>query len=126
MPKSHDTDFDSIAAQFGDDPGDSGAEQGFSCTASIWLWRAANPEVPAAWHFITLDAEVSAQIKRASLGRTGGFGSVKVTAQIGGTAWKTSLFPSKEAGGYMLPVKASVRKAERLKAGDDVEVSVTF
>jgi hypothetical protein len=35
--------------------------------------------------------------------------------------FKTSLFPSKELG-WLLPVKAAVRKAEELSEGDAVEV----
>lgn len=50
-----------------------------------------------------------------------GFGSLKVAVTIGGSTFKTSVFPSKETG-WMLPVKASVRKAEGLAEGDVVEV----
>ena len=51
----------------------------------------------------------------------GGFGSLKVEARIGESVFKTSLFPSKELG-WMLPVKASVRKAEGVSEGNVVEV----
>jgi Domain of unknown function (DUF1905) len=43
-----------------------------------------------------------------------------VTAQIGGTGWRTSLFP--KDGRYIVPVKAWVRKAEGLDVGDTVTV----
>ncbi len=98
----------------------------FTTTAKVWIWRAADPNVPAAWHFLTIDGQLSAEIRYAALERTGGFGSVKVDALIGKTRWSTSLFPSKEAGGYMLPLKAAVRKAEGLAAGDDIQVSLTI
>ena len=39
--------------------------------------------------------------------------------------FKTSLFPSNELG-WLLPVKASVRKAEGLSEGDAVEVVLEF
>jgi hypothetical protein len=45
---------------------------------------------------------------------------IPVTAQIRGTGWTTSLFP--KDGRYLLPVKASVRKAEALDVGDTVTV----
>jgi hypothetical protein len=47
---------------------------------------------------------------------------IPVTAQVGGTGWKTSLFP--KDGRYIVPVKASVRKTERLQVGDLVTVSL--
>lgn len=50
----------------------------------------------------------------------GGFGSLKVEARIGDSVFKTSLFPSRELG-WLLPVKAAVRKAEGVCEGDEVE-----
>ena len=35
-----------------------------------------------------------------------------MTVTIGQTVWQTSLFPHRESGGYLLPLKAAVRKAE--------------
>ena len=47
---------------------------------------------------------------------------VKVAVTVGASRWATSLFYSKNVGGYLLPVKAKVRKAEGLHEGDDVTV----
>ncbi|MEQ1494986.1 MAG: DUF1905 domain-containing protein [Novosphingobium sp.] len=90
------------------------------------LWRWTTPAAPAAWFFITIDGEAGEALSATALMRRmeksiGGFGSLKVTAQIGDSVFKTSLFPSKELG-WMLPVKASVRKAEGIGEGDLVEV----
>ena len=56
------------------------------------------------------------------MGKQNGFGSVRVAVTIGSTTWKTSLFPSKE-GAYLLPIKAEVRKKERIAAGDAVPLT---
>ena len=61
--------------------------------------------------------------RRLELGKRRGFGSVKVTVTVGGSSWKTSLFPQK-AGGWFLPVKKPVRLAEGLDYGDDVTVEL--
>jgi hypothetical protein len=56
-------------------------------------------------------------------GATGrGWGSVPVVATIGGTTWKTSIFPDKKAGSFVLPLKAEVRKAEGIEEGQAVEL----
>jgi Domain of unknown function (DUF1905) len=89
--------------------------------APIWQWRPAKPSA-ASWYFVTIDGQTSTEIRYAALGRTGGFGSVRVTATLGQTRWQTSLFPHKESGGFLLPMKASVRKAEAVDAGDSVTV----
>ena len=43
-------------------------------------------------------------------------------ARIGTTDWTTSLFPKN--GGYLVPVKDAVRKAETLDVGDTVTVQL--
>ncbi|HRE33573.1 MAG TPA: DUF1905 domain-containing protein, partial [Sphingopyxis terrae] len=50
----------------------------------------------------------------------------KVRATVGDTRWNTSVFPHKESGGWLLPVKAAVRKAEGLTEGDVVTVTVSL
>ena len=56
-------------------------------------------------------------------GMARGFGSLKVTARIGGSQWRTSVFPQKGEG-WMLPIKAAVRKAEGIGEGDVVSVEL--
>lgn len=94
------------------------------------LWRWTTPSAPAAWHFITIDGEAGEALSATALmrrleGLAKGFGSLKVEARIGGSAFKTSVFPSKELG-WLLPVKAAVRKAEGLDEGDAVTVELAF
>ena len=60
-------------------------------------------------------------IRRLELGRRRGFGSVKVEAAIGASRWSTSVFPQK-SGGWFLPVKKAICRAEGLEAGDKVTV----
>ena len=99
-------------------------------TARLWVWRSA--EGTGSWHFLTIDGEggeaVAAHeaMRRMELGSGRGFGSVKVEVQIGGTGWRTSVFPSKSHKGYLLPVKASVRKAEGIAEGDTVSATLTL
>jgi hypothetical protein len=93
----------------------------FEITAPIWQWRPAKPSA-ASWYFLTVDGQASAEIRYAALGRTGGFGSVRVKATLGDTLWQTSLFPHKETGGFILPIKATVRKSEGVGDGDVVTV----
>ena len=99
-----------------------------SVTAVLWIWTT--DKAPASWHFLTIEGEAAeaihalALMRRLEFGKRRGWGAMKVTANIGATTWLTSIFPEKGDGGWLLPVKAAVRKAEGLVAGDDVEVSV--
>lgn len=84
----------------------------------LWMYQGKG-----AWFFITLPTDVSERIKFLT-GPRRGWGSVRVSARIGKTAWKTSIFPDKKAGAYLLPVKADVRAKERLEAGCTVSVDL--
>ncbi|MFM5918550.1 MAG: DUF1905 domain-containing protein [Novosphingobium sp.] len=93
-------------------------------TGKLWRWTSSSGT--GSWHFVTIDGAAGEALSGTALMRRmersiGGFGSLKVSAQIGDSAFKTSVFPSKELG-WLLPVKASVRKAEGLGEGDAVEV----
>jgi hypothetical protein len=93
-----------------------------ACTTALWRWTGASGA--GTWHFVTIAGEVGEALSATALmrrleGMSRGFGSLKVAATIGATSWRTSVFPSRE-GGWMLPVKASVRKAEGIGDGDAV------
>ena len=96
----------------------------------IWIWTS--DKATASWHFLTIDGEAGeaihalALMRRLENGRRRGWGSMKVSATIGKTNWEPSIFPTNETLGWLLPVKSAVRKAERLIAGDTVEVKVTL
>ena len=90
-------------------------------TAPLWLWSGEG----ASWHFVTIPPEEAVEIRleSAASGIRRGFGSVRVEATVNGVAWKTSIFPQK-SGGYLLPVKAAVRRDAGIAAGDDVTVRI--
>ena len=78
----------------------------------------------AVRHFVTLPAELAARIKAAMAGLARPWGSLGVTAVIGSTRWSTSLFPDTTSGSLLLPLKASVRQHEGLKAGDTPTLTI--
>ena len=87
--------------------------------AQIWVYPGKG-----GWHFVTLPTDVAARIKAAMAGLARPWGSLGVTAVIGKTSWQTSLFPDKASGSLLLPVKASVRQREGLKAGDTPALTI--
>ena len=82
---------------------------------TIWYWHG-----PAPWYFVTVPAEQSHDLKAILGFVTYGWGMIPAVVWIGKTEWKTSLFP--KDGHYIVPIKASVRKAESLEQGDQVTV----
>ena len=82
---------------------------------------------PIGWVALTGEAAEAVAAhelaRRLDLGKRRGFGSVRVTARVGGSRWQTSLFPQK-TGGWFLPIKKPVRLAEGFEEGDEVEVEL--
>lgn len=95
----------------------------FSFSGECWLWQADK----ASWHFITFPQEKSEEIKFFSEnvhGKRRGWGAVRVQATIGETTWQTSIFPSKQSKAYILPIKAEVRKKEKILLGNMVKLQL--
>jgi hypothetical protein len=88
-------------------------------SAQIFLWQGQ-----AAWHFIAVPKNESADIKQRFSGKARGWGSLPVFVMLGECTWKTSIFPDKKSGQYLLPLRAIVRKNEGLFAGDTVQLTL--
>ena len=86
--------------------------------SELWQWEAQD-----GWFFVTLPEDVSDDVRLTS-GPPRGFGSVRVEASIGRTTWRTSVFPDKRSGCFVLPVKRAVRRAEDIEEGDVVRVEL--
>ena len=94
-------------------------ERRWSFDAELW-----SSESFAAWAFLTLPGEVGEDVRLLS-GPPRGFGSVRVEVTLGGSTWRTSVFPDRERG-YVLPVKSQVRRHEGLELGDEVRLAVAL
>ena len=100
-------------------PAGRGSASGrWSFSAPVWQWREGS------WRFVTVPEAISDEVDEAVGDAAGGFGAVRVEVTVGGSVWRTSLFPSAEAGAYVLPVKKAVRVAEGL--ADDAVAEVTI
>lgn len=89
--------------------------------AKLWKYKSAK----AAWFFVHVPQDESLQIKYRNLLSVRGWGSIPVEVKIGKTSWRTSVFPEKKSGCYILPIKAEVRKKEEINENDLIEVIIT-
>jgi hypothetical protein len=87
-------------------------------TGEIWYWRGPSP-----FHFVTVPDAAAADIAAAAAEVSYGWGMIPVTATLGSTRWTTSLWP--KDGGYIVPVKTAVRRAEGVELGDTVSLTLT-
>ena len=84
-------------------------------SGEIWYWRG-----PAPFHFVTVPREGCTQLHAISKLVTYGWGVIPVTVRVGASEWTTSLFP--KDGGYLVPIKDTIRATEGLAAGDAVDI----
>ncbi|HEY9217112.1 MAG TPA: DUF1905 domain-containing protein [Phenylobacterium sp.] len=90
----------------------------FSFAASIIYWRGPSP-----YFFAPVPEPEAEELRRVARAVTYGWGMIPVEASIGGARFTTSLFP--KDGGYLLPIKAAVRRKAALTAGDEVHVEMS-
>jgi hypothetical protein len=91
----------------------------YKFTARIWLYPGL-----AGWHFITVPKSISEDITHNFADKKRGWGSLPVMVSIGKTSWRTSIFPDTKIGSYLLPLKADVRKREKIHADDTIELQL--
>ncbi len=91
----------------------------FKIKSKVWLYPGM-----AGWHFMSVPKKEGENIKKRFGKKQRSWGSLPVVATLGKTTWKTSIFPDKQSGSYLLPLKALVRKKEGVFSGDKVSFSI--
>lgn len=86
-----------------------------------------NGKATTSWHFATIPQAISGAIQSATVSQPRkGRWSLRVEAQIGYMKRKTSIFPDKKSGCYLLPIKVEVRKELWLAENDSVHITITL
>lgn len=84
----------------------------------VWYWKG-----PAPFYFVTVPRQPCDELKDVSGLVSYGWGMIPATVRIGKTEMITSLFP--KDGGYVVPLKASIRTAENIEEGDTVTIHLS-
>ncbi|MGN6302908.1 MAG: DUF1905 domain-containing protein [Angustibacter sp.] len=87
-------------------------------SGEVWHWRG-----PAPYHFVSVPDAESDQLGAVAPLVSYGWGMVPVAVRLGRTRWTTALWP--KDGGYVVPLKDAVRRAEQVEVGDVVTVDLT-
>lgn len=88
-------------------------------SAEVFSWRG-----PAPHHFVSVPPDAAEAIQEAAGFVTYGWGMVPVTVRTGASTWTTSLWP--KDGGYVVPLKLAVRRAEGIEVDDTITVRLTI
>jgi Domain of unknown function (DUF1905) len=82
-------------------------------------WRG-----PAPFVFVPVPPDVATDVKAMSAQLTYGWGVIPSTVTVGGTTYTTSLFPKN--GGYLVPIKVAVQRAENVSVGDCMHIRLAL
>jgi hypothetical protein len=88
-------------------------------SAKIWQYAG-----PGGWYFVSLPLKLSREIRANFKSEEEGWGRLTATARIGNSEWKTAIWFDTKRKTYLLPLKAEIRKSEKLVAGKKVSVTV--
>jgi len=88
-------------------------------SGDVWYWRG-----PAPYYFVTVPEVEAGMIASTASSVTYGWGMIPVSVKIGATTWTTSLWPKN--GGYIVPLKDKVRRAEEVDVDDTVSIELTI
>lgn len=88
-------------------------------SGDMFEWRGPSP-----FYFVRVPDVEAARIAEVASMVTYGWGVIPVTVTIGSSTVTTSLFP--KDGGYLVPIKNSVRLPEKLSVGDLVNVTLSI
>jgi predicted nucleic acid-binding protein len=83
--------------------------------AEVFQWRG-----PAPYFFVTAPTHVDDFLHAHHGELTYGWGVIPAVVRVGDTEVTTSLIP--KDGGYLIPLKAALRRAEGIDDGDDVRI----
>jgi hypothetical protein len=89
----------------------------FTFKSKVWRWPG-----DVAWHFVNLDKDLSAKIKK--IGVPYGAGMIKVEVAVGKSHWVSALFPQRRSESYILSIKKAIREKEDIWEGNEIKISI--
>lgn len=91
----------------------------FEFSGKIW-----QHDGPGGWYFVSLPIDISVEIREGMRSLEEGWGRLKAQAKIGNSEWDTAIWFATKLHTYLLPLKADVRKKEKLEKGETTKVTL--
>ena len=91
----------------------------FAFTSTLIEWRG-----PAPFVFAPVPPDVADSLRDLAPSLSYGWGCIPASLQVGNTQTTTALMPRN--GGYLVPIKVVIQRAEKVGPGDTVFVRLTL
>jgi hypothetical protein len=76
------------------------------------------------WTIVLLPKEISVEIRDIFKRLEQGWGRLKVTAKVGKSEWKTAIWFDTKQDTYLLPLKAVIRKKEKITLDKNIDIII--
>ena len=76
------------------------------------------------WHFVSFPKDLAKEIRGNHKWQEEGWGRMKAIVKLGGSEWKTSIWFDTKHDTYLLPLKAEIRRKEKIILDKDVEITI--
>ncbi len=87
----------------------------YEFTAVPWLHE---------WLFVAMPEEMAHEIRENLKFQEEGWGRMKATAKVGGSEWNTAIWLDTKSNTYLLPIKAAIRKKEKVEPGEEIQITI--
>jgi len=94
----------------------------YEFTAKVWNYSSTAGI--GGWYIACLPKEMSKEIRESLKFLEEGWGRLKMTAKIGNTQWETAIWFDTKLDTYLLPLKAEIRKKEKIETEKEVEIMI--
>jgi len=91
--------------------------------SAIVYHHSSSPEM-TGWTMVSLPKELSTAIRASFKSMEEGWGRMKVTAEIGKSKWQTAIWFDTKQDTHLLPLKAAIRKKEKIITGSSVRIII--
>lgn len=91
----------------------------YEFSAPIWQYSG-----PGAWCFVSLPHAMSKEIRGNLQWMEEGWGRLKVSVLVGKSQWQSAIWFDTKRDTYILPLKAEIRKREKLMPNQEILVLI--
>jgi hypothetical protein len=91
----------------------------YEFTAKVWQHAT-----PIGWHFVSLPIDITTEIRKHFKWQEEGWGRIKALAKIGNCQWETAIWFDTKHKTYLLPLRAEIRKKEKIEINTIIKTIV--